>query len=198
MLVASLCSSAGAGWFQVVDEDSQAISVHYTGYVDPMDVWLWDILVSKAEDRVILLTIDSGGGNAYAGLALYWRMEAYPRLVTIAGNEVGAWSAAALMWTAGDHQLIAKNGAVWFHAAYCEWDPEPPVEIGCDTSDFQVHLIRVLDNAGFYGEIFNAWLNHVQMTYGTDGWSGITNGGWQMRDTTEWWFRPFNGEWITR
>ena len=198
MLIASLCTSASAGWFEVTDEDSSSISVHYIGTVERVDTYLWDILVSKAGDRVILLTIDSGGGDAYAGLSLYWKMEAHPRLVTIAGNEVGAWSAAALMWTAGDHRLIATNGAVWFHAAYCSWDPTPPTNIGCDTSEFQRHLVMVLDNAGFYGSAFNAWLNLVQEAHGTDGWIGVTQDGWQMRDTTEWWFKPFNKDWIMR
>ncbi len=198
VLIASLCSSAGAGWFEVTDEDSSSVSARYIGTVDPLDIIRWEMLSSHAGNRVILLTIDSGGGHAYAGLELYWRMEAHPRLVTIAGSDVGAWSAAAIMWCAGDHRLIAENGAVWFHAAFCTWDPEPPVNIGCDTSNFQEHLIRVLDNAGFYGDAFNAWLNLVQEAHGTDGWIGVTNGGWEMRDTTDWWFKPFNKDWIMR
>ncbi len=198
VLIASLCTSASAGWFEVTDEDSSSISVHYQGTVERVDLYLWDIVVSKAGNRVVLLTIDSGGGDAYAGLGLYWKMEAHPRLVTIAGSRVGAWSAAAIMWLAGDHKLIATNGAVWFHAAYCSWDPTPPTNIGCDTSDFQRHLVMVLDNAGFYGSAFNGWLNLVQEAHGTDGWIGVTHDGWQMRDTTEWWFKPFNKDWIMR
>lgn len=197
-LVASICAPASAGWFEVTDEDGVSISVHYTGTVDPIDTYLWDILVSRAGNRVILLTIDSGGGSAFTGLSLYWKMEAHPRLVTIAGRQVGAWSAAAIMWLAGDHKLIAETGAVWFHAAYCSWDPEPPVQIGCNTEEFQLHLIHVLDNVGFYGSAFNAWLNLVQEAHGTDGWIGVTNGGWEMRDTTDWWFKPFNKDWIMR
>ena len=198
MLIASLCSTASAGWFEVKDEDGTSISVHYIGTVERIDTVLWDMIVTKAGNRVILLTIDSPGGHAYAGLELYWKMEAHPRLVTIAGSEVGAWSAAAIMWLAGDHRLIATNGAVWFHAAYCSWDPTPPTNIGCDTSEFQRHLVMVLDNAGFYGSAFNAWLNLVQEAHGTDGWIGVTNDGWEMRDTTEWWFKPFNKDWIMR
>ena len=198
VLLLGVVSPASAGWFQVTGEDETSVSVHYTGVVEPVDLWLWDLLSDRVGDRVMLLTIDSGGGDAYAGIGLYWRMEAHPRLVTIAGSEVGAWSAAALMWTAGDHQLIAETGAVWFHAAFCQWDPEPPVEIGCDTTDFQRHLIRILDNAGYYGAVFNAYLNVVQETYGTDGWIGVTNDGWEMRDTTDWWFKPFNKDWIMR
>ena len=78
VLVASLCSSASAGRFEVKDEDGVSISVHYTGTVERIDLYLWDFLVSRAGNRVILLTIDSGGGDAYAGLGLYWKMEAHP------------------------------------------------------------------------------------------------------------------------
>jgi len=98
------------------------------------------------------------------------------------------------MWTAGDHQIIAPNGAVWFHAAYCSWDSDPMPDIGCDTTEFQYHLIKVLDNAGYHGATFNAVLNYVQNTHGTDGWIGVTHDGWQMFDSTDWWFKPFNKE----
>lgn len=198
LLVASLTSAVNAGLFTIIDEDTHSVSVHYTGTVERYDLYMWDAIAATADGRTILLTIDSGGGSAYAGLGLYWKMEAYAKLVTIAGSEVGAWSAAAIMWLAGDHQLIEKNGAVWFHAAYCTWDPTPPVSIGCDTRDFQRHLVPVLDNAGYNGEAFNAWLNLVQEAHGTDGWIGITAAGYQMRDTTDWWFKPFNKEWIMR
>jgi hypothetical protein len=197
-LVALLSSKACAGVFKVTSEDTNSMSVHYTGMVENYDPYLWERVVEHAGGRIILLTIDSPGGSAYAGLQLYWAFDAYPKLVTIAGNELGCWSAAAVMWLAGDHKLIKENGAVWFHAAFCQWDPEPPVEIGCDTRDFQKHLIRVLDHAGFNGEAFNQWLNFVQTTYGTDGWIGLTNDGWEMRDTTDWWFKPFKKEWIMR
>lgn len=195
-LTALLSSVAQAGWFEITDEDYVSVSVHYTGTVERYDPYLWDTIVDKAGDRVILLTIDSPGGDAYAGLRLYWKFASHGRLVTIAGSGYGAWSAAAIMWLAGDHKIIEENGAVWFHAAFCQWDTEPLPEIGCDTSDFQFHLIRVLTHAGFNGKAFNQWLNFVQTTHGTDGWIGVTNDGWEMRDTTEWWFEDFNKEWI--
>ena len=195
--IASICAIARAGDFRVTDADASTVSVHYTGYVERTDVWKWHLLSEVIGDRVCILTIDSGGGSAYGGLELYWALEAHPRLVTRAGSMQGAWSAAAIMWLAGDHQLIAENGAVWFHAAYCRWGPDPMPDIGCDTTEFQHHLIKVLNNAGYHGESFNAVLNYVQQTHGTDGWIGVTADGWQMFDSTDWWFKPFNKELIT-
>lgn len=192
--VASLSAIATAGDFRITSEDSSSVSVHYTGVVESRDVWQWHAVSATAGDRVIILTIDSGGGSAYGGLDLYWALEAHPRLVTRAGSITGAWSAAAIMWLAGDHRLLAPNSGVWFHAAYCSWDPNPMPSIGCDTSDFQRELIPVLTNAGFHGPTFNLILNHLQMRFGTDGWVGVTEDGWAVRDTTDWTFEPFNPE----
>ena len=189
-------ASAMGGDFKVTGEDFQSMSVHYTGHVERWDPMLFSILAERCGNRVMIMTIDSPGGDAYAGLRLYWLMEAHPRLVTIAGNQLGAWSAAAIMWTAGDFKLIKENGAVWFHAAFCTWDSDPNPEIGCDTTEFQRHLVRVLDNAGFRGGLFNMLLNTIQRKHGTDGWVGVTNDGWFTRDTTDWWFEDFNEDWI--
>ena len=196
MLALMASASAMGGDWNVTDEDLTSMSVHYTGTVERWDPFLYSVLAEKCGDRVMLLTIDSGGGDAYAGLRLYWMLEAHPRLVTIAGESVGAWSAAALMWAAGDHQLIKGHGAVWFHAAYCQWDPDPNPDIGCNTIEFQRHLVRVLDNAGYHGIYFNMLLNSIQAQHGTDGWIGLTNEGWFTRDTIEWWFEDFNPDWI--
>lgn len=192
--VACICAIARAGDFVITDEDTSSVSVHYTGYVLQSDVLQWYMVSAHAGDRVIILTIDSGGGSAYGGLDLYWALEAHPRLVTRAGSLQGAWSAAAIMWLAGDHRLLAPNSGVWFHAAFCSWDPNPMPSIGCDTSDFQLELIPVLANAGFHGPTFNLYLNHIQLLYGTDGWVGVSADGWFIRDTTEWTFEPFNPE----
>ena len=193
-VVASAYSTATAGDFRVTDADDSSVSVHYTGTVERRDVRQWNVLTEVIGDRVVILTIDSGGGSAYGGLELYWALEAHPRLVTVAGSLKGAWSAAAIMWLAGDHQLIAENGAVWFHAAYCRWGSEPNPDIGCDTTEFQQLLVWVFDNAGYHGESFNAWLNAVQQMHGTDGWIGVSHDGWQLFDSTDWWFKPFDKE----
>ena len=190
--VYALIGTCLAGDFEITDEDHTTVSVHYTGTVSDWDVYRWNEVAAYSGERVVILTIDSGGGSAYGGLDLYWALEAHPRLVTVAGSQVGAWSAAAIMWTAGDHQLIAPNGAVWFHAAFCQWDPNPDPQIGCDTSAFQEVLILALDNAGYWGVGFNSLLNSLQQTYGTDGWVGVTNDGWQVHDSTDWWFLDFD------
>ena len=192
--VAALCAIATGGNFVIVDEDPSSVSVHYTGTVYDSDVFAWRQVSDYAGHRVVLLTIDSGGGSAYGGLELYWALEAHPRLVTIAGGQTGAWSAAAIMWLAGDHKLIAEHGAVWFHAAFCTWDPEPVPDIGCNTSGFQTLLVGVLSNAGYHGETFNWYLNHVQFHYGTDGWIGVDADGWWLRDTGLWYWETFREE----
>jgi hypothetical protein len=193
-VIMALTSVATAGNFVITDEDGTSVSVHYTGYVEGSDVRQWNVIADYIGNRVCILTIDSGGGSAYGGLDLYWALEAHPRLVTKAGSIQGAWSAAAIMWLAGDHKLLAPNSGVWFHAAFCTWDPNPMPSIGCDTSNFQRELIPVLANAGFHGPTFNLYLNHIQVLYGTDGWVGVSADGWFIRDTTDWTFEPFNPE----
>ena len=180
------CSMVHAGDFTVTLEDYGTVEVEYTGEVYDSDVSRWDRIVEIADGRTIILTINSGGGSAYGGLALYWALESYENLVTVAGADYGAWSAAAIMWTAGDYCIIEAGGAVWFHSAYCNWDPDPLPMIGCDTTHFQSELIRVLDDAGYDGETFNWLLNVRQMESGTDGWIGSTIAGWFERDTTDW------------
>jgi hypothetical protein len=192
LMIAVLCSSASAGDFRVTLEDYGTIEVEYTGEVYDSDVSRWDRIVEIADGRTIILTINSGGGSAYGGLDLYWALEAYENLVTIAGADYGAWSAAAIMWTAGDYRMVEAGGAVWFHSAYCNWDPDPQPNIGCDTRHFQDELIKALDDAGFDGEIFNYLLNMRQLESGTDGWIGKSNKGWFERDTTDWTIWPFD------
>ncbi len=187
-LGALLLSSASlAGDFFVEKEDSATITVDYTGTVDYEDIAKWNELTERADGRIIFLYINSGGGYAYAGLDLYWLMEKYHNLVTIGGADYGAWSAAAIMWCAGDVRQLEEGGQVWFHAAYCQWDSTANPSIGCDTTDFQIKLIDVFEDAGFDGLSFNIWLNVVQGNFGTDGWIGImyTTDDWFLYDSTD-------------
>lgn len=184
MVAASIACSSNAGTFKLTGEDYASVSVTYSGDVLDTDVSWWRYIAEAAEGRVIYLTIDSGGGGAYAGLDLYWEMEKYPYLVTIAGPD-GAYSAAAVMWLAGDERVIRGGSVVAFHSAYCTWDPNGNPDIGCDTVDFQYHLTRVLQDAGFAGASFNAMLNQVQALMGTDGWLVSTATGWVLWDSTD-------------
>ena len=180
-------STAFGGTFEITEETAGHVDVHYTGMVTFDDVAKWRAIVEIADGKIIYLTIDSGGGYAFAGVDLYWELEAYPYLVTIAGNDFGAWSAAAIMWTAGDYRQVAKGGGVWFHAAYCTWDSDPFPSIGCNTLTFQEELVKIFDDAGYNGRLFNQWLNVIQYQLGTDGWIGLTNSGWWLLDSTSGW-----------
>ena len=88
------------------------------------------------------------------------------------------------------------SGKVWFHAAYCTWDPDPRPNIGCNTKNFQILLIEVFEDAGFRGIRFNDWLNHIQETMGTDGWIGLVGRGdnWFFYDSTDNHVFPFDEE----
>ena len=185
-------SGVAAGDFEILEDDVSVVEVEYTGKVDHGDVTKWDEIVKFANGRVIYLIINSGGGYAYAGIDLYWALEAYPYLVTYAGADYGAYSAAAIMWCAGDERRIEVGGGVWFHAAYCTWDPTPNPEIGCNTVSFQVAMVEVLEDAGFRGLSFNNWLNIIQGAFGTDGWIGKTNEGWFIWDSTDDVVLPFS------
>tara|TARA_B110000858_G_C17767425_1_gene457777 strand:- start:195 stop:842 length:648 start_codon:yes stop_codon:yes gene_type:complete len=177
--------NANAGDFIIVNDDYAVLEVWYGGTVLPKDIARWQYIAKRANGRVIKLTINSGGGSAYAGIELYWLMERYPRLQTVAGKAYGAWSAAAVMWLAGDIRTIEPGGGqVFFHAAYCDWDPEPPVDIGCDTSVIQMFFADVWEDAGLDGLRFNEWLDVVQTKMGTDGWIGITETGWHLYCST--------------
>ncbi len=192
-LICLACSTvASAGNFEIIEEDAGSVEVEYTGMVDFGDTWKWAAITKHADGRVIFLVINSGGGYAHAGTDLYWALEAYPNLVTYAGADYGAYSAAAVMWLAGDERRVEIGGGVWFHAAYCDWDPTPPTDIGCDTTEFQSALIECLEDAGFIGYSFNVWLNVIQANFGTDGWIGLNDRGWQIWDSTDDIYLPFD------
>ena len=190
--VAFLSSIASGGVFYVTHEDISTVSATYFGEVYDRDVLGWQRLAEQADGRVIFLTINSPGGSAYGGIDLYWEMEKYPYLVTTT-SPYGAYSAAAIMWLAGDVRYIPDGGEVAFHAAYCWWDDGSDPDIGCDTSHFQLQLVAVLDDAGLDGDLFNITLNSIQYLFGTDGWILLWPGGdWYVWDSTEGWYLDFN------
>ena len=185
-LVALFASAAAsAGTFTITSADETAVEVLYTGEVYDSDVYQWLVIAEAADGRPIILTIDSGGGSAYGGLDLYWALEAYDNLITKPGA-YGAYSAAAIMWLAGDYRYVPEGTAVAFHAAYCMWDDGPNPDIGCNTAPFQTLLLDVFEDAGYYGVKFNVLLNEIQQLYGTDGWLVfLTDGEEALWDSTE-------------
>ena len=193
LVALGLTSAAAAGRFEIIDHDYASVEVEYTGTVDFGDTAEWTRVTSYADGRVIILVINSGGGYADAGIDLYWALEAYPNLVTRAGAAYGAYSAAAIMWLAGDYRELEQGGGqVWFHAAYCNWDSDSSPDIGCDTTNFQTGLIEVFEDAEYDGLVFNIWLNLIQDTLGTDGWIGQNSIGWFIWDSTDNFTLPFD------
>ena len=188
---------ASAGDFVVTGEDYSSMDVTYRGEVLDNDSQKWHAIEAAADGRVIYLTIESPGGSAYEGIRLYWTLQAYPYLVTKASS-YGAYSAAAVMWLAGDVREVPKGTIVAFHAAFCWWDSEGTPDIGCDTSHFQMYLIDVLHHAGYDGLAFNALLNQVQGIFGTDGWIVIRYQGWTLWDSTDDDYFFFDPSWVER
>ena len=176
-----ITSAATAGSFTVTGEDSQAIDVLYYGDVYRFDYLKWNEIVTAAEGRVIILTIETYGGSAYGGADLYWAIEQTPRVITKAGTVYGAWSAGALMWMAGDHRIVPEGATVGWHRAFCNWDPMPFPDIGCDVSDFDVEMMYIFLDAG-YSVKFGSALIQIQTEFGTDGWIEVTSEGWFVAD----------------
>lgn len=180
----SLCGSAVAGEFEITGQDVTTLEVHYTGGVDHYDHLKWQEVEKLAAGRTIILTLDTPGGSAWGGAALYWAIESYDHVITVAGSEMGAWSAGAIMWMAGDHRIVAEHGAVGWHRAFCQWDPNPMPDIGCDVTVFDEEMDRIFHDAG-YGYSFTYKLIVIQFHHGTDGWIIVTNDGWFYEDMNE-------------
>ncbi len=179
LLAVFMTANVFAGDFTVTAEDSSSISVEYYGDVYRYDYQKWDAIEALADGRVILLTINTYGGSAYGGFDLYWAIEETSNVVTICGSKLGAWSAGAIMWLAGDHKLIEKGGVVGFHRAFCNWDPRPFPDIGCDVSDCDDEMDDIFIDAGLTSKM-TSWLITIQWSCGTDGWI-------EIRDDLSWW-----------
>ena len=185
-LIAALfvTSAATAGDFIVTEEDSSSISVWYIGEVFRHDATKWLDIREQANGRLIILTIDSYGGSAYGGFDLYWEIEK-DRVVTIAGKWQGAWSAAAIMWMAGDERIVPEHSAVGWHRAFCNWDPDPCPEIGCEVRECDMEMLLIFMDAG-YSPIFSDWLIAIQWRNGTDGWIEVHgDSSWWITDNNE-------------
>ena len=189
----SLNSLAAAGDFNITGGSAAHIDAEYTGSVEPGDVEKWLELARVANGRVIHLTINSGGGYAWVGAELYWLMDAYPSLITEAGD-YGAWSAAGLMWLAGDYRYIGEDGKLGFHRAFCRWDAGPFPNIGCDVTEFDIECVEIFEHAGYNGLVFMNWLYAIQTELGTDGWIYRDLDGWWIIETSGPTIIPFDEE----
>ena len=179
-MLASLSMTAicFGGDFKIEERDYSGLWITYTGHVDRYDYLKLRALMTLVPDNeLVFCTIDSPGGSAYGGLSLYYEAEKWKNLVTIAGSDFGAWSAAAIFWLGSPRDFILEGSQVGFHAAYC--NPYSPP--GCDTSEFQTILKEVLYREGFNASRFNATLNHLQAKYGVNAWLIKTSEGWVVR-----------------
>ena len=173
--LALLCPVATGGDFTLQTEDSSGVWFEYTGYVTDNDADDLHDIMWRNLGREVFITINSGGGSAYGGLALFWEAERWDNLTTIAGKDYGAWSAAAMFWLGSPRDYFeGEDAVVAFHQAYC--DPFYPP--GCNLEPFRAQSVPTFDRAGYFGEILDAALTEIQMTWGVEGWLKLTDEGW--------------------
>jgi len=170
-------SALCAGDFSLKERDYSGYWIEYTGVVDRYDNLKLRTLMELIPSHTnVYCTINSPGGSAYGGIALYYEAEKWDNLITIAGADFGAWSAAAIFWLGSPRDFTIPGSQVGFHAAYCNsWAPP-----GCDTTSFQNLFKDILYREGFEEGRFNATLNYLQATYGVDAWLIKTSTGWNL------------------
>ncbi len=156
LLAASLVSlfcfrHALAGDFNHINENETLTLYNYEGTVEHGDADKLRDLDSSC-DKELVIVVDSPGGAAYEGVALYWAAKDL-KLKTVAGTKFGAYSAAALFWAGGSGDLIPGSLA-GFHLAYCN-PYNPP---GCYVADIDSKVLKcMIDKFGRERacEIFN-------------------------------------------
>lgn len=176
---ALICSPALAGDFSLTHEDSSGYWFTYEGTVEDHDSTTLHEIMTAAEGENVFITINSGGGSAFGGLSLFWEAERWSNLTTIAGQDYGAWSAAAMFWLGSPRDWFEGAGSkVGFHQAYCDWWRPP----GCDITAFRVMLVDALYKAGLNGYAFDQWLTAAQQGYGVSAWALLTDEGWHFHE----------------
>ena len=174
-VVALLSPVAWGGDFALKIIDSSGVWYEYTSTVLDSDAEQLRGIMKTFPGKNVFVTINSGGGSAFGGLALFWEAERWDNLTTIAGKDYGAWSAAGIFWLGSPRDWFeSKESKVGFHQAYCN-PYHPP---GCDIGPFRARLIECLNKAGYHGITFDAWLSDVQRTWGVSGWALLTDEGW--------------------
>ena len=176
-----LCPVAAAGEFTFERDDSSGVWYEYTGTVKDTDATQLRGIMKTWPMKRMFITINSGGGSAFGGLALFWEAERWDNLTTIAGKDYGAWSAAAMFWIGSPRDWHeSAESKVGFHQAYCNpWRPP-----GCDLTPFRQRMIEAFNKAGYHGLIFDAYLTHTQQTWGVAGWAILTDEGWFFYHST--------------
>lgn len=195
ILSLALCCSSYGGTFTVLDQDSNKITVEYTGTIEQQDISKWRDTYNNSDKQVVLI-INSRGGSAKGAIDLYWELKKVSLLETVAGQDVGAWSGAALLWLAGSTRTLEEGALVMFHAPYCTWDENPFPDIGCNTAISQDKFRKVFLDAGYNGARFMDCLNSIQTGFGTDGWLGTlgNSNNWYLIDSNTLLILRFNME----
>ncbi len=178
IIVSSIVLSSPVAWagdFTLKTIDSSGVWYEYIGTVLDSDAEQLRGIMVTFPGKNVFVTINSGGGSAFGGLALFWEAERWDNLTTIAGKDYGAWSAAGMFWLGSPRDWFeSSESRVGFHQAYCN-PYHPP---GCDIGPFRDRLVEALNKAGYHGIIFDAWLSETQMAWGVSGWALLTDEGW--------------------
>ena len=179
-----------------IAHDGGELIVDYTGGVDMDDFEDLSDLMKKANGRTVYLFINSPGGSAYGGVYLFWEAAKHDNLVTIAGADLGTWSAAALFWSGGQKRVVELGGIVGFHHAYCN-PYNPP---GCDTSEIDRLIFECYEYAFGLERATNLWhvLSSMRDMHGVGGWVGLINirgfeTAWYMFTTRGSFVAPWDG-----
>ena len=112
-VVLFFAGSAYAGDFTVFDTGEELI-VDYTGGVEWNDYLDLADIMEDAGDKPVYVFINSPGGSAYGGIYLFWEAARHDNLITVAGADFEAWSAAALFWSGGQTRMTEVGGIVAF------------------------------------------------------------------------------------
>lgn len=106
-------AAVGAQIGRVVGSDLDLIVLQ--GEIKPEDVATFRGAVDASRKAVVVL--DSGGGAALAGIEM-GKLIHLKHFGTLVPEDTLCASSCALMWLAGNPRLIARGGAVGFHAVY--------------------------------------------------------------------------------
>ena len=192
LLALTVSSLASAGEFVITHHDYSGIWIEYTGYVEMDDHEMLAAIMTAADGDQVFITINSGGGSAYGGIALFWEAERHQNLTTIAGADYGAWSAASMFWMGSPRDWFeGADAKVGVHQAYCN-SYYPP---GCDLTHFRARYIEALNRAGYQGYIFDHWLTAAQQGYGVSAWALLTDEGWFFHESRLHITYPINPSW---